>query len=254
MDLLVLADQTGAVDMTYEAISRRTNVPVEEVVKYVKQLCQPDARSRSPLEEGKRLIPLDSNRDWGWQIVNYVHYRNIRDEAARREYFRDKQREHRKKNKKQVFDGEGVSTPSNFVKDLSASASSCTLVLKEGVRGRFTEWMEFRKAMGHKPKSWPKMFEEQAKWLADFTEAEQLEIISASMRNNWRGLFAPKQPKGNNLPKKASYGEKPVPERLKSWAAEKWPVQREYVMAWQIWKDVPAYIRDEWFRENRKWE
>jgi NADH-quinone oxidoreductase subunit F len=126
MDLLVLADQTGAVDMTYEAISRRTNVPVEEVVKYVKQLCQPDAKSRSPLEEGKRLVPLDSNREWGWQIVNYVHYRNIRDEAARREYFRDKQREHRKKNKKQVFDSETVSTPSNFVKDLSASASSCS--------------------------------------------------------------------------------------------------------------------------------
>jgi hypothetical protein len=226
---------------------------VEEVVKYVKQLCQPDAKSRSPLEEGKRLIPLDSNRDWGWQIVNYVHYRNIRDEAARREYFRDKQREHRKKNKQQVFDGEGVSTPSNFVKDLSASASSCTSVLKEGVRGRFTEWMEFRKAMGHKPKSWPKMFEEQAKWLADFTEAEQLEILSASMRNNWRGLFAPKS-STVKIPHKQSYGEKPVPERLKSWAAEKWPVQREEVMGWQIWKDVPAYIRDEWFRENRKWE
>ncbi|SRR6266705_918512 len=100
MDLLVLADSTGAVDMTPEAISRRTNVPVEEVVKYVKELCQPDAKSRSKLEEGKRLVPLDSNRDWGWKIVNYVHYRKIRDEAARREYFRDKQREHRIREKK----------------------------------------------------------------------------------------------------------------------------------------------------------
>jgi hypothetical protein len=104
MDLLVLADSTGAVDMTHEAISRRTNVPVDEVVKYVKDLCQPDTKSRSKLEEGKRLVPLDSNRDWGWKIVNYVHYRKIRDEAARREYFRDKQREHRKKNKRGVKD------------------------------------------------------------------------------------------------------------------------------------------------------
>jgi len=29
MDLLVLADQTGIVDMTTEAIARRTNVPIE---------------------------------------------------------------------------------------------------------------------------------------------------------------------------------------------------------------------------------
>lgn len=130
MDLLVLADSTGAVDMTIEAISRRTNVPMEEVVKYVKELCQPDEKSRSKLEEGKRLVPLDSARDWGWQIVNYAHYRKIRDEAARREYFRDKQREHRKKNKRVVKDivltkidtnGQVLTPPS-----ASSSKYSCT--------------------------------------------------------------------------------------------------------------------------------
>lgn len=131
MDLLVLADSTGAVDMTVEAISRRTNVPVEEVVKYVKELCQPDTKSRSKLEEGKRLIPLDSRRDWGWQIVNYKHYRKIRDEAARREYFRDKQREHRKKKKKAVKDI--VLTDSNKVGQVltSPSSSSSTSYLED---------------------------------------------------------------------------------------------------------------------------
>lgn len=130
MDLLVLADATGAVDMTPEAISRRTNVPVDEVVKYVKELCQPDTKSRSKLEEGKRLVPLDSSRDWGWRIVNYLHYRKIRDEAARREYFRDKQREHRKNKKNAVkdivltdFNRNGqVLTPSSA----SSSKSTCT--------------------------------------------------------------------------------------------------------------------------------
>lgn len=135
MDLLVLADSTGAVDMTIEAISRRTNVPAEEVVKYVKELCQPDNKSRSKLEEGKRLIPLDSSRDWGWQIVNYTHYRKIRDEAARREYFRDKQREHRKKKDKAVKDivltgdnkvGQVLTPPS-----ASSSASSYLQKLKD---------------------------------------------------------------------------------------------------------------------------
>ncbi len=96
MDLLVLADSTGAVDMTPEAISRRTNVPQPEVEKYIQDLSQPDVKSRSKLEEGKRLVPLDKNRDWGWQIVNYQHYRKIRDEEARRTYFRNAQRKYRK--------------------------------------------------------------------------------------------------------------------------------------------------------------
>jgi len=99
MDLLVLADSTGAVDMTLEAISRRTNVPITEVSKYINELCQPDKLSRSKLHEGKRLIPLDVDREWGWQIVNYGHYRGLRDEEARRTYFRTAQRKYRAKQK-----------------------------------------------------------------------------------------------------------------------------------------------------------
>lgn len=129
IDLLVLADSTGAVDMTPEAISRRTNVPIEEVEKYIKELCQPDAKSRSDLHEGKRLIPLDDRRNWGWMIVNYKHYRQIKDEEARRTYFRTAQREYRKK-RKGVKDngltdvnasGQMLTSPS-----ASSSKSSCT--------------------------------------------------------------------------------------------------------------------------------
>lgn len=83
--------------MTPDAISRRTNVPMETVLRCITELCQPDVTSRSPLEDGKRLIPLDSHRDWGWRIVNYQHYRKIRDQEARRSYFRDYQRKRRKK-------------------------------------------------------------------------------------------------------------------------------------------------------------
>src|SRR6266487_6185793 len=75
MDLLVLADSDGVVDMTAEAISRRTNVPIEEVTKYIADLQQPDPMSRSKMEEGKRIVAIDSKRGWGWKIVNYRHYR-----------------------------------------------------------------------------------------------------------------------------------------------------------------------------------
>lgn len=149
MDLLVLADSTGAVDMTPEAISRRTNVPVEEVVKYVKDLCQPDAKSRSKLEEGKRLVPLDCNRDWGWKIVNYVHYRKIRDEASRREYFRDKQREYRKKDKKAVKDKvlTEFNSSGQVLTPPSASSSACTSFLEELKRNPFNSGVDVDKEL-----------------------------------------------------------------------------------------------------------
>lgn len=102
MDLLVLADVEGAVDMTPSAISRRTNVPLEIVQSALKTLCAPDAESRSKNEQGRRLVPIDSARDWGWRIVNYQHYRELLNESDRRAYFRDYRRKERKSKVKRV--------------------------------------------------------------------------------------------------------------------------------------------------------
>src|SRR4029077_15548009 len=97
MDLLVLADRDEIVDKTHEAIARITNVPIEDIRRAITQLESPDPNSRSELEEGRRMRRLDEHRDWGWQIVNYEAYRNIRDEEARKAYFREKKREQRAK-------------------------------------------------------------------------------------------------------------------------------------------------------------
>ena len=96
-DFLVLADKLGVVDMTPQAVSRRTNVPLEIVQRGILVLSSPDPESRSQGEEGRRLVLIDSHRSWGWQIVNYEHYRNLRDEESRRAYFRDAKREQRSK-------------------------------------------------------------------------------------------------------------------------------------------------------------
>src|SRR5207247_1504173 len=129
MDLLVLADSDGAVDMTYEAIARRTNVPIEEVTKYIAELSLPDASSRSKIHDGKRLIPLDSARTWGWKVVNYEHYREIKNEEGRREYFRDYQRERRAK-AKAVKDK--LLTPVNKGVQLTIPASASVSERKKG--------------------------------------------------------------------------------------------------------------------------
>lgn len=128
IDLLILADPTGAVDMTPDAIARRTNVPQETVERAIKELCQPDVKSRSPLEEGKRLVPLDSRRDWGWRIVNYQHYRKIRDQEARRSYFRDYQRKRRKKLR--VVKDTKVDKADKVESSSSTSSSTSVSVLK----------------------------------------------------------------------------------------------------------------------------
>lgn len=84
MDLLVLADEEGVIDKTLGSISRITNVPQRVIRKAIDTLCSPDRNSRTPADEGRRLVLIDEHRDWGWKIVNYLKYRQIRDEEARR--------------------------------------------------------------------------------------------------------------------------------------------------------------------------
>ena len=86
--LIILADKEGVVDMKPEAISRRTTIPLEIILKGIPILESPDGESRTPAEDGRRITKLSDTRDWGWRIVNYSHYRAIRSQEERREYMR----------------------------------------------------------------------------------------------------------------------------------------------------------------------
>lgn len=97
IDLLILADRDGFIDMTQEAIAARTRMPLEMVNNAINLLTEPDKKSRTPDQDGRRLIPIDPRRGWGWKIVNYERYRNIRDENDRKSYMRNYMREYRKK-------------------------------------------------------------------------------------------------------------------------------------------------------------
>ena len=83
---LASADKTGKVDETHKALARRFNLPLGDVEKAIEDLEQPDEISRSPAEDGRRIIRLDEHRAWGWQIVNYALYRNARNAEERRAY------------------------------------------------------------------------------------------------------------------------------------------------------------------------
>lgn len=84
-DLLKLCDPNGVVDMTHEAIARRTNMPLEMVRAEIAELEKPDPRSRNPAHDGKRIARLSEGRDWGWAILNYDVYRKTVTEEQRRE-------------------------------------------------------------------------------------------------------------------------------------------------------------------------
>lgn len=91
--LLAIADPTGRVVGTDVAIARRLNMPLDSFVNSVKHLGEPDPDSNSKEEEGRRVIPSDSER--GYQLVNYIKYRNLKDEEEKREYMREYMRKRR---------------------------------------------------------------------------------------------------------------------------------------------------------------
>ena len=83
---IVLANRHGEVDMTPEAISRLTTIPLDVIQAGISALEKPDPESRTPDKDGRRIVRLDGHRSWGWRLVNYEKYRKITSEEDRREY------------------------------------------------------------------------------------------------------------------------------------------------------------------------
>lgn len=98
-NLLAHCDKTGVCDMHPKAIAEEVGLSVGQVRVALDELEAPDIESRSPEEDGRRIIRLDAHRAWGWQVVNYLKYRSIRDEDDRREQNRLSQERWRNKHK-----------------------------------------------------------------------------------------------------------------------------------------------------------
>lgn len=77
LSLLPLADWRGHIDMTPQAISKMTGWPIDLLTRGIQALMEPDEDSRSPDESGRRLVPLDPARKWGWRVVNIQKYRRL---------------------------------------------------------------------------------------------------------------------------------------------------------------------------------
>ena len=94
--LIVLANRHGEVDMTPNAISNLTTIPLDIITKGLAILGEPDKYSRSKAEEGRRIVPIDPERPWGWILVNYQHYANLANKEDKREKDAERMSEKRK--------------------------------------------------------------------------------------------------------------------------------------------------------------
>lgn len=72
---LALADKHGCVDMTPEYIAGVTGMPLADLLACIERFLEPDPKSRSPENAGRRLVRIDPSRNWGWRIVNFAKYR-----------------------------------------------------------------------------------------------------------------------------------------------------------------------------------
>ena len=97
MILITFANKKGEVDMTVQHLSGRTSVPIDILEKGIAALMEPDAKTRTQKDDGRRITLIDPDRDWGWQITNYEKYAQARDMAAIRQYWAEEAKERRKK-------------------------------------------------------------------------------------------------------------------------------------------------------------
>jgi hypothetical protein len=182
---IVLSDKHGIVDMTAEAISRRTTIPLEILLAGIAALEQPDDQSRSPDLDGRRIVRLNGTREWGWQIVNYVHYRNMRSLEERAEYMRQYMRKYRVNKKVNKVSKVSLSSKqyAKAEKKPSHTASPVLARLPSGL------WEEWRKHRGKKQT--PQAETRQCTTLEKLAlQGEDLAaVVNQSIERGWSGLF-----------------------------------------------------------------
>lgn len=84
----------GYVELNPVLLATIFGTSVKEIEQGIEFLCQPDPRSRTPDEGGRRLIKLGQ---FDYRVVNFEKYRAIKNEEDRREQNRVAQEKHRQK-------------------------------------------------------------------------------------------------------------------------------------------------------------
>jgi len=92
--MLALADRSGNVLASLPGLADAARVSIEQCQDAISKLCAPDEYSRTQEHEGRRLEKVDG----GWKLLNYLKYRNMRDEENRRQQVREAVSRYRDRN------------------------------------------------------------------------------------------------------------------------------------------------------------
>lgn len=79
--MLMMAEWDGLVRATAPGISHEARIPIEKTREAIAVFEAPDPDSRTPDNDGRRIQRVDG----GYQIVNYIKYRETRDADTRRQ-------------------------------------------------------------------------------------------------------------------------------------------------------------------------
>lgn len=96
INILCHCDQEGIADVHWRVISDETGLDAETVLASIKELESPDKESRTRTDAGIRIKRIDLDRNWGWEIVNFKAYNQLKSAKERREYMRKYMQDKRK--------------------------------------------------------------------------------------------------------------------------------------------------------------
>lgn len=91
--MLALADRNGEVLVSMPGLADAARVSIDQCTEALGRLQAPDKHSRTKTSGGRRIKAIDG----GWVLLNYLKYRQLRDDISRREQIRDAVRRHRAK-------------------------------------------------------------------------------------------------------------------------------------------------------------
>ena len=93
--MLALSDRNGRVFASVPGLATASRVTLPQCIEALERLSGPDEWSRTKTEEGRRIEAIDG----GWRILNYLKYREKRDDDERRLQTREAVRRYREKGK-----------------------------------------------------------------------------------------------------------------------------------------------------------
>lgn len=207
--LIALADWRGHIDMTPEYIASVTGMPLPDLLGCIDRFMQPDPRSRSQAEDGRKLVLIDPQRPWGWLVVNFALYRerarNI-NRTARGE-LAEKQRRYRERQRAlpDVTRRTRTQTHTQTQTQTEEERAPAREPPPAGLNAEaWNRWEAYRREI-RKPIK-PASVQAAQRKLTGFG-ADQAAVVEQSIAQGWTGLFELKATNGNGhaQPRKTRY-------------------------------------------------